>query len=172
MQAIRRGLCDDVTLTDDVNQACDEPTAVRGIAALTAAGVALIEQPVARRCWRALRRLAARFDVPVMADKAVHDAVNTCDLAAHGAADVYTLEILQAGGLWPTLRADVAGVGVYSGTLLEGSVGSIAAAQVEPPAPRSPEAPNSSARCCSGTTWSFRVPNTATSNCSFHKCRG
>ena len=134
VQAIRRGLGDNVMLTVDVNQAWDEPTAVRGIAALEAAGVALIEQPVARRNRRALRRLAARFDVPVMADEAVHDAVDAFDLAADGAADVYALKISQAGGLWPTLRAaavaDAAGVGIYGGTLLEGSVGSMAAAHV------------------------------------------
>jgi muconate cycloisomerase len=134
VQSIRRGLGDDVMLTVDVNQAWDEPTAVRGIAALEAAGVGLIEQPVARRNRRALARLAARFDVPIMADEAVHDAIDAFDLAAEGAADVYALKISQAGGLWPTLRAaavaDAAGVGIYGGTLLEGSVGSIAAAHV------------------------------------------
>lgn len=132
--AIRRGLGDDVMLTVDVNQAWDEPTAVRGIAALEAAGVALIEQPVSRRNRRALARLAARFDVALMADEAVHDATDAFELAAEAAADVYALKISQAGGLWPTLRAaavaDAAGVGIYGGTLLEGSVGSIAAAHV------------------------------------------
>jgi muconate cycloisomerase len=140
VQAIRRGLGDDVMLTVDVNQAWDEPTAVRGIAALEAAGVALIEQPVARRNRRALRRLAERFDVAIMADEAVHDAIDAFDLAAEGAADVYALKISQAGGLWPTLRAaavaDAAGVGIYGGTLLEGSVGSIAAAHVFAACPR------------------------------------
>ena len=134
VQAIRRGLGDDVMLTVDVNQAWDEPTAVRGIAALEAAGVGLIEQPVARRNRRALGRLAARFDVAIMADEAVHDAIDAFDLGRDSSADVYALKISQAGGLWPTLRAaavaDAAGVGIYGGTLLEGSVGSIAAAHV------------------------------------------
>ncbi len=134
VQAIRRGLGNDITLTVDVNQAWDEPTAVRGIAALEAAGVALIEQPIDRRNRRALARLAARFDVPIMADEAVHDAIDAFHLGANSAADVYALKISQAGGLWPTLRAaavaDACGVGVYGGTLLEGSVGSIAAAHV------------------------------------------
>jgi muconate cycloisomerase len=134
VQAIRRGLGDAVTLTVDVNQAWDEPTAVRGIAALEALGVALVEQPVARRDRRALRRLAARFDVAIMADEAVHDAVDAFELAADGAADVYALKVSQAGGPWPTLRAaavaDAAGIGIYGGTLLEGSIGSIAAAHV------------------------------------------
>jgi len=134
VNAIRRGLGDGVMLTVDVNQAWDEPTAVRGIAALEAAGVALVEQPVARRNRRALARLAARFDVAIMADEAVHDAVDAFDLAAHGAADVFALKVSQAGGLFATLRAaavaDAAGVGIYGGTLLEGSIGSIAAAHV------------------------------------------
>jgi muconate cycloisomerase len=134
VQAIRRGLGDDVMLTVDVNQAWDETTAVQGIAALEAIGVGLIEQPVARRNRRALKRLAARFDVAIMADEAVHDAIDAFDLGADAAADVYALKISQAGGLWPTLRAaavaDAAGVGIYGGTLLEGSVGSIAAAHV------------------------------------------
>jgi len=134
VQAIRRGLGDDVLLTVDVNQAWDEPTAVKGIAALEAIGVGLIEQPVARRNRRALQRLTARFDVALMADEAVHDAIDAFDLAADAAADVYALKISQAGGLWPTLRAaavaDAAGVGIYGGTLLEGTVGSIAAAHV------------------------------------------
>lgn len=134
VQAIRRGLGEDVMLTVDVNQAWDETTAVQGIAALESLGVSLIEQPVARRNRRALKRLAARFDVAIMADEAVHDAIDAFDLAADGAADVYALKISQAGGLWPTLRAaaiaDAAGVGIYGGTLLEGSIGSIAAAHV------------------------------------------
>jgi muconate cycloisomerase len=134
VSAIRKGLGDDVMLTVDINQAWDEPTAVRGIAALESLGVALVEQPVARHNRRALQRLAERFDVPVMADEAVHDALDAFDLAAHGAADVFALKISQAGGLWPTLRAaavaDAAGVGVYGGTLLEGSIGSLAAAHV------------------------------------------
>ena len=140
VQAIRRGLGDDVMLTVDVNQAWDEPTAVRGIAALEAAGVGLIEQPVASRNRRALARLAQRFDVPIMADEAVHDAIDAFDLASAGAADVYALKISQAGGLWPTLRAaavaDAAGVGLYGGTLLEGSIGSVAAAHAFAACPR------------------------------------
>ncbi|MEJ8853777.1 muconate/chloromuconate family cycloisomerase [Variovorax robiniae] len=134
VQAIRRGLGDDVMLTVDVNQAWDETTAVQGVAALEAIGVSLIEQPVARRNRRALKRLATRFDVAIMADEAVHDAIDAFDLATDAAADVYALKISQAGGLWPTLRAaavaDAAGVGIYGGTLLEGSIGSIAAAHV------------------------------------------
>ena len=132
--AIRQGLGESVMLTCDVNQAWDETTAVQAIAALESLGVGLIEQPVARRNRRALARLAQRFDVAIMADEAVHDAIDASELARDAAADVFALKVSQAGGLWPTLRAcavaDAAGVGVYGGTLLEGSVGSVAAAHV------------------------------------------
>ncbi len=134
VRAIRRGLGDDVLLTVDVNQAWDEATATRGIAALQDIGVGLIEQPVPRRQRAALARLATRFDVPIMADEAVHDAHDAFELAGIAAADVYALKISQAGGPWPTLRAaavaEAAGVGIYGGTLLEGSIGSVAAAHV------------------------------------------
>lgn len=132
VQAIRRGLGDDVLLTVDVNQAWSETDAVHGIAALEAVGVGLVEQPVSRRNPRALARLAARFDVPIMADEAIHDALDALELARDAAADVFALKISKAGGLLPTLRtaavADAAGIGLYGGTLLEGTIGSIASA--------------------------------------------
>ncbi len=140
VERIRDGLGADVMLTVDVNQAWDEPTAVRGIAALESIGVGLIEQPVAGRNRAALKRLAARFDVPVMADEAVHDAIDAYELARDAVADVHALKISQAGGPWGTLRAaaiaDAAGVGLYGGTLLEGSIGSVAAAHAFAAMPR------------------------------------
>ena len=130
--SVRVGLGDAATLTVDVNQAWDEPTAVRGIAALQAMGVSLVEQPISRRNRLGMARLAARFDIPIMADESVHDAVDAYDLASAAAADVYALKLSKAGGPWPTLRAaavaEAAGIGMYGGTLLEGSIGSLAAA--------------------------------------------
>jgi muconate cycloisomerase len=129
---IKQALGKDVLITVDVNQAWDEATACRAIAALEDAGVGLIEQPVPRRHRQALRRLAARFDVPIMADEAINGPEDALELAAEGAADVFALKISKAGGLLATLRTaavgEAAGIGLYGGTMLEGSVGSIAAA--------------------------------------------
>ena len=135
VQAIRRGLGDDVMLTVDVNQAWDEPTAVRGIAALEAVGVepdrAAGRPPQPPRTGAPRRALRRRRSWPT---RRCTTPIDAFDLAADAAADVYALKISQAGGLWPTLRAaavaDAAGVGIYGGTLLEGSIGSIAAAHV------------------------------------------
>ena len=131
---IKKALGDSVLITVDVNQAWDEMTAQRAIAALEDAGVGLIEQPVARKHRRALARLAARFDVPIMADESINGPEDALELATEGAADVYALKISKAGGLLATQRTasigDAAGVGLYGGTMLEGAVGSIASAHV------------------------------------------
>lgn len=129
---IKRALGDEVLITVDVNQAWDEATAQRAIAALEEAGVGLVEQPVARRHRAALARLAARFDVPIMADESINGPEDALELVQEAAADVFALKISKAGGLLNTLRtaavAEAAGIGLYGGTLLEGSIGSIASA--------------------------------------------
>lgn len=130
--AIKGALGPDVRITVDANQAWSESQAIHAITELEAAGIDLIEQPVSRRNRRGLARLSARFDVPIMADEAIDGPEDAFELATGSAADVFSLKIAKAGGLLPTLRtAAVAGaahVAVYGGTMLEGSIGSIASA--------------------------------------------
>lgn len=114
----------------DVNQAWDELTATRCIARLQDAGVALIEQPVARHQTGAMARLAARFDVPIMADEALATPADALALVQLGAADVFALKLTKAGGPLATLQtaaiAQAAGVPCYGGCMLETSVGTAA----------------------------------------------
>lgn len=114
----------------DVNQAWDELTAIRCIAALEAAGVALIEQPVARHNVAAMARLAARFDVPIMADEALGTIAEALNLAQQNAADIFALKLTKAGGPLATMKtaaiAEAAGIPCYGGCMLETSVGTAA----------------------------------------------
>ncbi|MBY4899230.1 muconate/chloromuconate family cycloisomerase [Cupriavidus sp. AU9028] len=130
--AIKRALGDRARVTVDVNQAWNEAEAATGIAMLEAAGIDLIEQPVPREQRMALARLAARFVVPVMADEAVCGPEDAMELARLGASDVFALKIAKSGGIFGMLRTaavgDAAGIALYGGTMLEGSVGTIAAA--------------------------------------------
>jgi muconate cycloisomerase len=130
--AIKRALGDRAKVTVDVNQAWDEAQAARGISMLEAAGVDLIEQPIARENRVGLARLAARFIVPIMADEAVTGPEDAMELARLGAADVFALKIAKSGGLFAMLRTaavgDAAGIALYGGTMLEGSIGSVASA--------------------------------------------
>ena len=132
--AVKRALGDRASVRVDVNQAWDESTAMRGMAALEDAGVDLVEQPVARWNRAAMARLAARFVVPVMADEALHGPEDAFELARTAAADVFAVKIAQSGGLHAAGRvaaiAAAAGIGLYGGTMLEGGVGTAASAHL------------------------------------------
>jgi muconate cycloisomerase len=132
--AIKRALGERASVRVDVNQAWSEIEAVRGIAALEAGGIDLVEQPVKAGNRAALARLARRFDVAIMADEALHGPEDALALARAGAADVYAVKITQSGGLLPALEvatvARLAGIGLYGGTMLEGGIGTAATAHV------------------------------------------
>jgi muconate cycloisomerase len=129
---IKAALGDRAKVTVDVNQAWSELDAALGIEALEAAGVDLIEQPTPREQRGALARLASCFIVPIMADEAVTGPEDALELVRGACADVFALKIAKSGGIYAMLRtaaiADAAGVSLYGGTMLEGSVGSIASA--------------------------------------------
>jgi muconate cycloisomerase len=132
--AIKRALGDAASVRVDVNQAWSELESMRGIAALEAAGVDLIEQPVRADNRAAMKRLAARFDVAIMADEALHGPVDAYDIARTDGADVFAVKIAQSGGLIPAQQvaavAQLAGIGLYGGTMLEGGIGTAASAQL------------------------------------------
>ncbi|SPJ32199.1 muconate cycloisomerase family protein [Kushneria phyllosphaerae] len=114
----------------DINQAWDEATAVQGIAALEAAGVALIEQPISARNVCGLTRLANRFRVPMLADEAVQDTGDGLTLLSAGFSGAFALKIAKAGGPRGALAlartAQAGGIGLYGGTMLEGTIGTAA----------------------------------------------
>jgi muconate cycloisomerase len=132
--AIKRALGERARVTVDVNQAWNEAEAATGIALLEDAGIDLVEQPVPREQRAALARLAARFVVPIMADETLMGPEDAIDLVRGACADVFALKIMKSGGLYGTLRTaavgDAAGMALYGGTMLEGSVGTLAAAHV------------------------------------------
>ncbi|MRW89800.1 muconate cycloisomerase [Duganella sp. FT80W] len=132
--AIKRALGDKASVRVDVNQAWTETDAVRGIAALEAGGIDLIEQPVKAHNVGALARLKQRFDVAIMADEALHGPDDAMALARADAADVYAVKITQSGGLLPALEvatvARLAGIELYGGTMLEGGIGTAATAHL------------------------------------------
>ena len=122
------------TLRIDANQAWDELTATRAIAALEQVGVSLIEQPLAKSNLEGMARLATRFDVAIMADEAVSTPQDAFAFAKHHAADVVALKIAKAGGLQSTRTVAsvsvAAGLALYGGTMLEGTIGTLASLHV------------------------------------------
>ena len=129
---IKRALGERAGMTVDVNQQWDESQAAPAIATLEEAGIDLIEQPIAKHNRAGMARLAARFVVPLMADEALYGPEDAFDLARQAAADVFALKVVKSGGLHATRRTaavgDAAGVSLYGGTMLEGTIGTLAAA--------------------------------------------
>lgn len=128
--AIKAALGDRASVRVDVNQAWDEVTAVRGIAALQEAGIELIEQAIPAREFSGMVRLSQRFQVPMLADEAIQDARDGFTLAASGFSGAYALKIAKSSGPCGALElahvAQAAGIGLYGGTMLEGTLGTAA----------------------------------------------
>jgi muconate cycloisomerase len=132
--AVKKALGERASVRIDANQAWDEPTARQAISRLEVAGVDLIEQPVKRHDHAALRRLSQRFSVPLMADEAVSTPADALALAREHNCDVFALKIAKSGGLTETAKvaaiAEAAGIALYGGTMLEGSIGTLASAHL------------------------------------------
>jgi muconate cycloisomerase len=130
--AIKKALGENAKITVDVNQAWDESTAKQAIAKLQEGGIDLIEQPIVKENFEGLARLTKMFTVPIMADEAQGDLTDAFKLAKMRACDVFALKIGKAGGLYNVLKAaniaEAADISLYGGTLLEGTIGSVASA--------------------------------------------
>lgn len=140
VSAIKKAVGDSVMITTDINQAWEEAVAKPGIARLQEAGVDLIEQPLDRDNYEGLARLTSHFTVAIMADEAVTDTKQAFKLAKIFAGSVFALKPAKAGGLYEVLRvaavAQAAGIGLYGGTMLEGTIGTAAAAHAFRTLPR------------------------------------
>ncbi len=132
--AIKKALGDAVSVRVDVNQAWSELEAMRGIAALEAGGIDLIEQPTRAARQGGMARLAQRFAVALMADEALQGPQDALAIAQAEGADVFAVKIAQSGGLLPAAQvaavAQLSGISLYGGTMLEGGVGTAASAQL------------------------------------------
>lgn len=128
--AIKKALGERGAVRVDVNMAWSELEAHRGLAGLVDAGCELVEQPVASA--EALARLKGRFPIAVMADESLTGPASAFALARVAGADVFAVKTEQSGGLQAAQQvaaiADAAGIELYGGTMLEGAVGTIAAA--------------------------------------------
>ncbi|HCL39348.1 MAG TPA: muconate cycloisomerase, partial [Marinobacter hydrocarbonoclasticus] len=90
----------------------------------------LVEQPTPMKDHAALVRLSEKFHLPILADEAVADAKDLYNLAAVGFSGAVAMKIAKAGGPVQALKqaavAQAAGIGLYGGTLLEGTIGTAA----------------------------------------------
>lgn len=134
VESICNALCGRASVRVDVNQAWSELTAAKWIPRLAAAGVDLVEQPVAQWNHAALARLARDNECAIMADESVDTVQSAFELAREACVDVFALKLTKSGGIAGTRKvaavAEAAGIGLYGGCMLETAVGTAAYAQV------------------------------------------
>lgn len=132
VQAVRDAVGPDVVLRLDANQGWDAAAAVRVIQHVERLGIEVVEQPVPRRDVLALAHVAARVDVPVMADESVFDLHDLVDVVRYRAAASVNVKLAKCGGLTPALElvrvARGHGLGVLVGCMMESHLGVGAAA--------------------------------------------
>ena len=132
--AIKKALGENIKITVDINQAWDEFTAKTWIKVLQENGVDLIEQPIIKTNFDGLARLTEFFHVPIMADEAVATTEDAMKLSKIRGGSVFAVKIMKAGGLYNSAKiaaiADAADIALYGGTMLEGTIGSVASAHV------------------------------------------
>ncbi len=132
--AIKKALGKDVSIRVDVNRAWSELEAIKGIQLLQDGGVDLIEQPCAIDNIDAMQRLTRKFDIAIMADESLMGPQTAYQLAKRHAASVFAVKVAQSAGLIEGCEvatiAQLAGIDLYGGTMLEGPVGTIASAHV------------------------------------------
>ncbi len=132
--AVKKAMGSDIRITVDINQAWSESTARTWIMELQENGIDLIEQPIKKTNFEGLARLTEYFHVPIMADEAVAtpgDAMKLCKIRG---GSVFAVKIMKSGGLRNAAMiasmADASDISLYGGTMLEGTVGSAAAAHI------------------------------------------
>lgn len=132
--AIKKALGGAASIRVDANQGWDESTAVWAIERLEDGGIDVIEQPVAAFNRGAMRRLAQRFTVPIMADEAVCTIDEALAFATEQAADAFSIKPTKHGGLLRARQvatiAEAAGITLFGGTMAEGRLGSAACAHL------------------------------------------
>lgn len=132
--AIKKALGNEVSIRVDVNRAWSELDAIKGITLLQDGGIDLIEQPCAIDNIDAMKRLTRRFDIAIMADESLMGPNSAYQLARTNAASVFAVKVAQSGGLLEgrdvATIANLAGIDLYGGTMLEGCVGTMASAHL------------------------------------------
>jgi L-alanine-DL-glutamate epimerase-like enolase superfamily enzyme len=123
----------DVALYVDANAGWSADEAIRNVDQMTAHGVTLIEQPVAKEDYAGLGRVQAHCAVPVVADESLQTPADVERLAGVGVRGI-NLKLMKVGGLGPGLamlrRARQLGMGIMLGCMVETSLGATAMAHL------------------------------------------
>jgi L-alanine-DL-glutamate epimerase-like enolase superfamily enzyme len=131
--AVRQAVGPDIILRVDANQGWDVPAALAVLRAIERLNVEYCEQPVPYWNHAALKSVADKSPIPIVADETVfdhHDALKTVILDA---GDYINIKLAKAGGIRNAAKiaaiADAAGKACMIGCMMESRLGLTAGAQ-------------------------------------------
>lgn len=107
VSAVRDVVGPTVELRVDANQGYTVEQAVRFAEEMEALGVAFVEQPVKADDLAALREVAKRSRVPIMADECVCSSLEARRIAREGIADMINIKLMKCGGIQDARQIDV-----------------------------------------------------------------
>ncbi|MBI4279720.1 MAG: dipeptide epimerase, partial [Armatimonadetes bacterium] len=131
VRAVREAIGPGPQIRVDANGGyCTAREAIAALRAMEGLGVDLAEQPVSRFDLEGLAAIRRATAIPVLVDESVHSPEDALRVIRAQAADVISVKVQKAGGLYPAMRvvavADAAHVPVTVGSWSESGLGSAA----------------------------------------------
>lgn len=124
----------DVAFISDANQGWTESEARRFIQGVNQYPLALIEQPVAKHDFEALKRLRQASIAPLSADESVQSLTDACRLVRQQAVDVFSIKVSKNGGIAAAQKmaavAEAAGLKCLMNSMLEFGITQAASLQL------------------------------------------
>jgi o-succinylbenzoate synthase len=130
VRALKDALPEDVETSLDANEGYSRADALSTLLKMDAAGLSIIEQPLARWDLLGLAELRDRLEMRVMVDESVQSIYDALSVIRAAAADIINIKILKVGGLYRARQivglAEAAGIAVKVGSMPELGLGTLA----------------------------------------------
>ncbi len=131
VRSLRQAFGSRVAIRADANRAYSEEDARRFLESVQPGDLELLEQPTPSADLEALARLAAAFEVPIMADEAIQTAVDARRVVEKRAADLVNIKLMKAGSVAEAQAiarvTQAAGIGAMIGCMDESRISMAAA---------------------------------------------
>lgn len=102
--ALRRNIGMDIPIVMDANMAWGMTEAIAHMRDLRKAGVTMVEEPLARHSWDALRELRAQTGMPVMLDETISTLDELHYAVAKDSCDAVNVRVSKCGGILRSMQ--------------------------------------------------------------------